>query len=208
MCLLNTTCEHSQCRVEKVCESLDLITGWPSFGNNNLNQKFPVVADQICTTFRGEFWTILVYKTVSDQQYSWDVWCESLPWGHVTAFKSVWGQDSDRAAPQGWFSSVIVHLLLYLGRCPVPSLIFCWGKSTILNRSSSESFAQMSGQRHQKTVKDKHVYRYHERCILQTREGPSGLLSAHSWKTSICDAVGASWDTWLHGKPAQLWRPR
>lgn len=29
----------------KVCEQLDLITGWPSFGRNNLNQMFPVAAD-------------------------------------------------------------------------------------------------------------------------------------------------------------------
>ena len=53
MFLLNTTWKHSQCRMEKVCKSLDLITGWPSFGSNNLNQTFPVVAYQPCTMVRN-----------------------------------------------------------------------------------------------------------------------------------------------------------
>lgn len=49
---LNITCKHSQSTVEKVCELLDLITGWPSFGSNYLNQTFPVVGDQTCTMVR------------------------------------------------------------------------------------------------------------------------------------------------------------
>ena len=40
MILVDKICKQSQCRVEKVCEPLDLITGWPSFGSNNLNQTF------------------------------------------------------------------------------------------------------------------------------------------------------------------------
>ena len=59
MSLLKTLCKHSQCIVEKACELLDLITVWPSFGSNNLNPIFPVVADQTCTTFKRNFGTFL-----------------------------------------------------------------------------------------------------------------------------------------------------
>jgi hypothetical protein len=48
--------------VEKVCETLDLITGRPSFGNNNLNQTFSVVVDQTCTTVRVNFGPLLYKK--------------------------------------------------------------------------------------------------------------------------------------------------
>lgn len=50
MSLLNTPCKHSQCRVGKVCEPLDLITG-----RNNLSQMFSVVAEQTCTTVWRNF---------------------------------------------------------------------------------------------------------------------------------------------------------
>jgi hypothetical protein len=122
MSSLNTPHKHSQCMVEKVCEPLDLITGWPSFVSNNLNQIFSaVVTDQTCTNGQKEFWTIPLYKIVSVLQYSWDVWCEQLSWGHSTASQLGWGQDSDRATPEGVFSSVhAILLLIYfcaLGRC-------------------------------------------------------------------------------------------
>ena len=69
MCLLNTPCKHSQCRVEKVCEPLDLITGWPSFGSNNL-----VFCSCGLDLHNGqeESLTIPPCKNVSVQQYSWD----------------------------------------------------------------------------------------------------------------------------------------
>jgi hypothetical protein len=60
--------------------------------------------------------TIPLYKTVSVQEYSWDVWCELLSSGHATASQSGWGQDSDRATPEGVFSSVeAILLLIYFG---------------------------------------------------------------------------------------------
>ena len=62
MSLLNSPCKHLECRLGKVCEPLDLITGWPSFGSNNLNQTFSVVADQTCTTFRRNFEPFLFTK--------------------------------------------------------------------------------------------------------------------------------------------------
>ena len=49
--------------VEKVCEPLDLITSWPSFGSNNLNQTFPVVADETASsTVRRNFGPFLFTK--------------------------------------------------------------------------------------------------------------------------------------------------
>ena len=62
MSLLNTPCKHSQCRVEEVCEPSALKTGWPSFGSNNLNHMFSVVADQTCTTVRRNFGPFLFTK--------------------------------------------------------------------------------------------------------------------------------------------------
>ena len=47
---------------QKVVEPSDLITGRPSLGNNNLNQTFPVVADQTCTTGRRNFGAFLFTK--------------------------------------------------------------------------------------------------------------------------------------------------
>lgn len=46
----------------KVCEHLDLITGWPSFGINNLNQTFHLDADQTCTTVKRNFGPFLCTK--------------------------------------------------------------------------------------------------------------------------------------------------
>ena len=122
MYLFNTPGKHSKCRVEKVCEPLDLISGWPSFGNNNLNQTFSVVADQTCTTVRrnfGPFTKLFQFSNIlgmSGVNYSR---------GLGTAYQSGWGQDSDWATPEGVFSSVeAILLLIYfcvLGRCPVAS---------------------------------------------------------------------------------------
>ena len=127
MSLLNTQCKLSQCRVEKVCEPLDLITGWPSFGSNILNQTFSVVADQACTTVRRNFGPFLFTKLL---KFSWDVWCELLSWCHTTASQSGWGQDSDWATPECVFSSVEAILLLIYFRVfchrPVASPNFCW----------------------------------------------------------------------------------
>ena len=39
----------------KISEPLDLITGWTSFGSNNLKLMLPVATDQTCTTFRRNF---------------------------------------------------------------------------------------------------------------------------------------------------------
>ena len=121
MSLLNTPCKHSQCRVGKVCEP------WfnsCSFGSNNLNRSCG-------SDLHGQdtFWTIRLYKTVSViLQYSWDVWCEPLSWGHDTASQSGWGQDSDWATPEGVLSSVLLLLIYFcvMGRCPVASPNFCW----------------------------------------------------------------------------------
>ena len=74
MSLLNTPCKHSQCRVKKVCEPLDLITGWPSFGSNNISCS----CKSDLHNSREEFRTIPLYKYFSVQQYSWDVWWEKL----------------------------------------------------------------------------------------------------------------------------------
>ena len=41
--------------VEKVSEPLELITGWPPVGSNNLNQALPVAVDQTCTSLRRNF---------------------------------------------------------------------------------------------------------------------------------------------------------
>ena len=62
MSLFNTPCKHSQCRVGKLCEPLDLIPGCPSFGSNNHSQIFSVFADQTCTTFRRNFGSFLFTK--------------------------------------------------------------------------------------------------------------------------------------------------
>lgn len=72
MFLLKTTCK--QYRVE----TLDWITRWPSFGSNNLNQMFPVVADQTCTTVK-EFWNVPLYKTFSSAIFfACPVWSAEL----------------------------------------------------------------------------------------------------------------------------------
>lgn len=62
MFLLNTTCKHSQYRLGKICEPLDLITDCPSFSSNNLNQTFPVVAERTCTMVKRNFGPFLCTK--------------------------------------------------------------------------------------------------------------------------------------------------
>ena len=77
-----------------------------------------------------EFWTIPLYKTVSVQQYSWDVWCELLTWGHATASQLDWGQNSRRHIFICWSHSV-VDLLQCFGSlsCCITQLLlsFNWG---------------------------------------------------------------------------------
>ena len=114
----------------KVCEPLDLITGWPSFGSNNLNHTSSVVADQTCTTVRRNFGPFLFTKLfqLSNILEMSGVNCslEVMP-QHL---KSGWGQDSDWATSEGvisYFDNIL--LLIYicvLGRCPVHSPNFCW----------------------------------------------------------------------------------
>ena len=129
MSLLNTVCKLSQCRVEKICEPLDLITGWPSFSSNKLNQMFSVVVDQTCTMVRRNFRPFIFTKLFqfSNVLGMSGVNCSG---GHATASQLGWGQDSDWPTPEGVFSSVeAILLLIYfcvLGRCPVASPNFCW----------------------------------------------------------------------------------
>lgn len=61
-CFIEHNMQTFKCRVEKVCEPLDLITGWPSFGINNLKQTFPLVADQTWTEVRRNFGPFLFTK--------------------------------------------------------------------------------------------------------------------------------------------------
>lgn len=42
-------------QVEKVCEPSNLISVWPCFGSNNLQQMCPVIVDQTHTTVRRDF---------------------------------------------------------------------------------------------------------------------------------------------------------
>lgn len=116
MFLLKTICKQSQCRM------------WTFASKNRSPKRF------LKWQMRPAQWSggILAhsYKTVSAQQYSWHDWCEWLSWAHATASESGWGRDSDRAIPEGGFSSVeTILLLIYfyaLGRCPVTSPLHCW----------------------------------------------------------------------------------
>lgn len=129
MFLLNTTRKHPQCGMEKVCEPLDLITGWPSFGSNNLNQTFPV-ADETCTMVRRNFRPFLCKKLLqfsnilgmSGKNRSLEVMTQNLNWVEV--------RTQDWATREGVFSSVeAIPFMIYfyaLSRCSVASLILYW----------------------------------------------------------------------------------
>ena len=116
MYLLNTLCKHSQCRVETVCEPLDLITGWPSFGSNNLNQMF--------SDSQEEFWTIPLYKTLSVKQYSW-----GCLWTALEVMPQHLNRVEVRTLTGPLQKAHCLLLLIYfcvLGCCPVASPNFCW----------------------------------------------------------------------------------
>ena len=109
MSLLNTLRKHSQCRVGKVCEPLVLITGCPTFGRNNLNQKFSVVADQTCTTVRRNFGPFLLTKLF---QFSNILGMSGVnrSRGHATA-----SQIRVEVRIFFWWSHSVVDLLLCFG---------------------------------------------------------------------------------------------
>ena len=85
----------------KVCEPLDVITGWPSFGSKNLNQ--PVVVDQTCTTVRSSFGPFLFTNLFQDinilgmSGVNRSLIIKVMP-QHLNRG---WGQDSDWATPEG-----------------------------------------------------------------------------------------------------------
>ena len=79
---------------------------------------------------REEFWTIPLYKTVSVQQYSWDVWCEQLSRSchsiSIGLRPGLWLGHSRRRIFFCWSHSV-VDLLLSFG------LLFCCITQLLLN---------------------------------------------------------------------------
>lgn len=124
MFLLNTTCEHSSAGC-KVCGSLDLITGWPLFGSNNLNQNISCSCRSDLHS-QEESWTIAVDRTVfgSAGFLACLVWIAVLRSSHSipTGLRS-----GPWAAPKGVFTSVEAILLLTcfyaLGCCLVASTV-------------------------------------------------------------------------------------
>lgn len=133
MFLLNTTRKHPQCRMEKVCEPLELITRWPSFGSNNLNQTFPVVADETCTIASRNFRPFLCKKLfqfsnifgMPGKNRSLEAMTQNLNWVEV--------RTQDCATREGVFSYVeaILFMIYFyaLSHCSVASLILCWASA-------------------------------------------------------------------------------
>lgn len=99
----------------KVCKPLHLVAGRPSFGSSNLNQMFPVAADQTCTPVGRNFGTHLCRILFN--------FCYILGMSSVNGSLEVTKQHLGRV--EGVFSSVeAILLLIYvcaLGRCPVAS---------------------------------------------------------------------------------------
>ena len=98
MSLLNNLCKHLQCRLEKV-----------SFGSNNLNQTFSVVADQTGAMVRRNFGPFIFTKLF---QFSNILRMSGANHsrGHATAFY-IRLRSGHWATPAGVFSSVEAILL-------------------------------------------------------------------------------------------------
>lgn len=121
--VLNLLCQHSQSRVEKVCEPLNLITVWPCFGSSDLQQMCPVIVDQTLTTVRRDFapFAIAIFLWCL-------VWiallrsCQSISFG----LRSVLWRGRSRRR---------IFLLLKpiyscaLGHCPVASFSLSWASN-------------------------------------------------------------------------------
>ena len=120
MSLLNTVCKHSQCSVEKVCEPLDLITCWPSFGSNKLNQTFSVVGDQTCTMVRRNIWPFIFTKLF---QFSNIIFLGCLVW---TAVLMSCHSISIRLRSGLWLGHSKRHIF-FCRSCSVVDLLLCFG---------------------------------------------------------------------------------
>lgn len=75
MLLFNTTCTYWW---KKYLNLWVYTINWPYFDSNDLNQTFPIVTDQICSTVRNHFEPFLWNCFNATLR---DVCCESLSWG-------------------------------------------------------------------------------------------------------------------------------
>lgn len=98
-----------------VCEPLDLITGWHSFGSYNFHPTLFCVCKSNLHNRQEEICSITSDKTLSVQQYSWDIWCELFTVHKASQVEVRAGLSHSRRSIFLCWTHFVIELLLRLG---------------------------------------------------------------------------------------------